>query len=73
MSLTSLLLNQTILRESIELGRLVLDLKHPDQDFYQSSLPADPSDQSRDATNPNPPSFMPDVTTKRVENLHEVL
>ncbi|KAJ9483611.1 hypothetical protein VN97_g9786 [Penicillium thymicola] len=73
MSLTSLLLNHPISRESIELGRLVLDPKYPDQDFCQPSFPADPSDQSLDATNPITPSFIPDVATQRVENFHEVL
>ena len=73
MSLTSLLLNRPIPRESIELGRLVLDPKYPDQDFCQPSFPAGPSDQSLDATNPITPSFNLDVTTQRVENFHEVL
>ncbi|KAJ5740125.1 hypothetical protein N7533_012909 [Penicillium manginii] len=73
MSLTSLLLNHPIPRESIELGRLVLDPKYPDQDFCQPSFPADPNDQSLDARNPIAPPFIPDVATQRVENFHEVL
>jgi hypothetical protein len=73
MSLTSLLLNHPISRESIDLGRLVLDPKYPDQDFCQPSFQADRSDQSLDATNPIAPLFIPDVATQRVENFHEVL
>lgn len=73
MSLTSLLLNRPIPRESIELGRLVLDPKYPDQDFCQPSFPVDPSDQSLDATNPITPSSIPDVATQRLEDFREVL
>ncbi|KAJ9483612.1 hypothetical protein VN97_g9787 [Penicillium thymicola] len=73
MSLNSLLLNHPISRESIELDRLVLDPKYPDQDFCQSSFPADPCDQSLDATNPITPPFIPDVATQQVEKSHEVL
>ncbi|KAH8747984.1 hypothetical protein F5883DRAFT_633767 [Diaporthe sp. PMI_573] len=51
MSLTSLLLNRPIPQESIELGRLVLDPKYPNQDFCQPSFQGDPGD----ATNPITP------------------
>ncbi|KAL1846314.1 hypothetical protein Daus18300_014297 [Diaporthe australafricana] len=45
MSLTSLLLGQPIPREFIELGRLVLDPKYPNQDFCQPSLQSDVATQ----------------------------
>ncbi|KAI8649682.1 hypothetical protein NCS55_01468900 [Fusarium keratoplasticum] len=73
MLLTSLLLNHPIPRESVELGRLVLDPKYPDLDFCQPSFQADPGDAPSDATNPTTPSFIPDVATQRLENFHEVL
>lgn len=44
MPITSLMLDYPISRESIQLGRLVLEPKYPSQDFYQPSL------QSRDVT-----------------------
>lgn len=41
MSFTSLLLDRPIPRDHIELGRLVLDPKYPNQDFCQPLLPSD--------------------------------
>lgn len=73
MSLTSLLLNRPIPRESIGLGRFVLDPKYPDQDFCQPSFPAGPSDQLLDNTNPTTAPFTPDVAIQRLENFHEIL
>lgn len=45
MSLTSLILDRPIPRDFIELGRLVLDPKYPNQDFCQPSLPSDVATQ----------------------------
>lgn len=73
MSLTRLLLNRPIPRESIELGRLVLDPKYPDQDFCQPSWQEDPGDASSDVANPITPSSIPEVATQRLENFHQVL
>jgi hypothetical protein len=54
MSITNLLLNLPIPGVSIELGRLVLDPKYPDQDFCQL-FSQGPGDESADATNPITP------------------
>ncbi|KAL8296251.1 hypothetical protein RB600_001639 [Gaeumannomyces tritici] len=72
MSIANLLLNRPIPRESIELGRLVLDPKYPDQDFCQP-FTQNPGDESLDAIYPITPSFKPDVATQRLENFHTVL
>lgn len=45
MALTSLLLDRPIPRDFIELGRLVLDPKYPNQDFCQPSLQSDVATQ----------------------------
>lgn len=45
MSLTSLILDKPIPRDFVELGRLVLDPKYPNQDFCQPSLPSDVATQ----------------------------
>lgn len=45
MSLTSLILDRPIPRDFIELGRLVLDPKYPNQDFCQPSLESDAATQ----------------------------
>lgn len=45
MSLTSLLLDRPIPRDFIELGRLVLDPKYPNQDFCQPSFQSDVATQ----------------------------
>ncbi|KAL8364752.1 hypothetical protein RB595_003838 [Gaeumannomyces hyphopodioides] len=69
MSIANLLLNRPIPRESIELGRLVLDPKYPDQDFCQPFAQS-PGDEPLDAKYP---PFKPDVATQRFENFHTVL
>lgn len=46
MSSTSLLLDRPIPRDHIELGRLVLDPKYPNQDFCQPPLPSDVTTQN---------------------------
>ncbi|KAL8365086.1 hypothetical protein RB595_004078 [Gaeumannomyces hyphopodioides] len=72
MSVANLLLNRPIPRESIELGRLVLNPKYPDQDFCQPFTQS-PGDESLDVIYPITPSFKPDVATQRFENFHTVL
>ncbi|EJT68496.1 hypothetical protein GGTG_13926 [Gaeumannomyces tritici R3-111a-1] len=72
MSIANLLLNRPIPRESIELGRLVLDPKYPDQDFCQPYSQS-PGDESPDAIYPIARPFEPDVATQRLENFHTVL
>ncbi|KAF9781450.1 hypothetical protein IL306_013446 [Fusarium sp. DS 682] len=71
MSLSSLLLSRPIPRDSVELGRLVLDPKYPDQDFCQPSFPSQPDDVL--SPNATKPSFDPDVATQRFENFQDIV
>jgi len=66
MSSCSLLLSAPIPRESIQLGRLVLDPKYPTEDFCQPSLPR----ASGDATDGG---LLPTVATSTFKDFSEIM
>lgn len=76
MSPSSLLLSHPIPRDSIELGRLVLDVKYPNHDFCQPRVPLDYGHETpKTATSAGflfgaGPSA---VSTQRFENFHEAI
>ncbi|KAI2633581.1 hypothetical protein GGS26DRAFT_51738 [Hypomontagnella submonticulosa] len=78
MSINSLLLSRPIPVESMQLGRLVLDPKYPDQDFIQPCLNEaaetnSPEQSPGRSRNRDSSSFAPDIATQRFQNFSEII